>query len=70
MIHIYQLFVIIRSQEVGPLQLVIHMVQNRHVGQQGTRWEKTNRKLTSFKMVISFICLLPVYLLLSIMAVL
>ena len=61
---------IIRSQEVGPLQLVIHMVQNHRVGQQGTHWDKTNRKLTSFKTVISFICLLPVFLLLSTMTVL
>ena len=49
----------------GPLQLVIHVVQNRHFGEQATHWDKTNKELTSFKMVISFICLLPLHLLLS-----
>ena len=36
----------------GPLQLVIHVVQNQRFGEQPTHWDKTNKELTSFKMVI------------------
>ena len=49
----------------SPLQLVIHVVQNQRFGEQATHWDKTNKELTSFKMVISFIFLLPLHLLFS-----
>ena len=50
---------------LGPLQLVIHVVHNRHA--VGTLWDETNKMLTSLDMLISFVCL---FLLLSTMAVL
>ena len=28
---------------IGPLQLAIHMVQNRHAGEQKSHWDKTNK---------------------------
>ena len=39
----------------SPLQLVIHVVQNRPVGEQGTHWNKTNKVNYYFKR-----CELPV----------
>ena len=27
---------------MGPLQLAIHVVQNRHAGEQKSHWDKTN----------------------------
>ena len=42
---------------IGPLQLFISMVQNRNVGEQGTRQGETNKEFESFLMVISFVCL-------------
>ena len=41
----------------GHLQLVIQVVQNHHAGEQGTQWDKTTKRVTPFKMVISFVCL-------------
>ena len=54
----------------GHLQLVIQVVQNRHAGEQGTQWDNTTKRLTPFKMVISFVCLVLVCPMLSSMAVL
>ena len=54
----------------GHLQLVIQVVQNHHAGEQGTQWDKTTKRVTPFKMVISFVCLVLVCPLLSSMAVL
>ena len=30
------------SKLIGPLQLAIHVVQNRHAGEQKSHWDKTN----------------------------
>ena len=46
------------------------MVQNRHAGEKMMYREKTIKELTSFKIYISFVCLLPVRHSLSSMAVL
>ena len=54
----------------GHLQLVIQVVQNHHAGEQGTQWDKTTKRVTPFKMVISFVCLVLVCHLISSMAVL
>ena len=45
--------------------LVIHVVKNRYPGEQETHWDKTNKRLTSLKMVIFFVCLLLVRFLLT-----
>ena len=50
---------------MGPLQQVSHMVQKHHTGEQETHWDKTNKELTSSKMVIFFVCLVPVRFLLT-----
>lgn len=50
---------------IGPFHLVIHVVQNQHFGEQATHWNKMNKELAPFKIVISFVCLLPLHLLLS-----
>ena len=34
---------------IATLQLVSHVVQNRHVGEQQTQWEKTNKEDYHFK---------------------
>ena len=48
---------------------MIHVVQNRYSGEQETHWDKTNKRLTSLKMVIFFVCLPPVRFLLTSIAV-
>ena len=55
-----------------PLQLVIHMVQNRHAEKQdNTLWQdKQMARIIAFKMVTFFLCLVPVHPLLSSIAVL
>ena len=55
--------------EIGPLQLVIHIIQSRHDRERETHWDKTNKELASFKMVISLVFLVLVSLMLSNMAV-
>ena len=55
--------------EIGPLQLVIHIIQNRHARERETHCDKTNKELASFKMVISLVFLVLVSLMLSNMAV-
>ena len=54
---------------MGPLQLTVTWYKNRHVGTQETHWDTTNKELTSFKMVIFFVCFVPVRLLRPNMAV-
>ena len=51
--------------EIGPLQLVIYIIQNRHARERETHWDKTNKELASFKMVISLVFLVLVSLMLS-----
>lgn len=55
--------------EIGPLQLVIHIIQNRHARERETHWDKTNKELASFNMVISLVFLVLVSLMLSSMAI-
>ena len=33
-------------ETIGPLQLAIHVVQNRHAGTQKSPWDKTNKRHT------------------------
>ena len=55
-----------------PLQLVIHMVQNRRVENQDNTLgqDKQMARIIVFKMVTFFLCLVPVHPLLSSIAVL
>ena len=55
---------------IGPLQLAIRVVQNRRAGEQKSHWDKTNKENYHFKLCMSFVCLVPVRLLLSSVAVL
>ena len=57
-------------REIGPLQLAIHVVQNGRAGEQKSLWDKTNKENYSSKLCMSFVCLVPVRLLLSGVAVL
>ena len=41
-----------------------HVVQIHLTGEQVTHWDKTDKELVSPKMVITFVCLVPVRLLL------
>jgi len=50
---------VLYPQTIGPLQLAIHVIQNRHAGEQKSRWDG-----------MPFVCLVPVRLLFSSMAVL
>ena len=52
------------GQTSASRELPIHVVQIHHTGEQVTHWDKTNKELVSSKMVISFVCLVPVRLLL------
>ena len=45
--------------------MVSHVVQKQLAGEQETHWDKTNRELTSSKMVIFFVCIVPVRFLLT-----
>ena len=56
--------------QIGPLQLAIHVVQNRRVGGQKSHWDKTNKENYHFKLCMSFVFLVPVRLLFSSVAVL
>ena len=47
----------ILSSLMAPLQLVSHVVQNRHVGEQQTHWEKTNKEDYHFNDVSSLLVL-------------
>ena len=35
-----------QNLEIGPLQLSIHVIQNRYVGKQKSQWGKTNKRNT------------------------
>ena len=50
---------------MGPLQVVSHVVQKHFAGEQETHQDETNKELTSSKMVIFFVCLVPVRFLLT-----
>ena len=56
------------DSEIGPLQLVIHVVQNRRAEEQTSPWDKTEENY-HLKLCLSFVCLVPVQLLLSSVAV-
>ena len=47
---------------IGPLQLAIHVVQNRRAGEQKSHWNKTNKENYLYKLCMSFVCLVPVRL--------
>ena len=61
---------VVKTAVIGPLQLAIHVVQNRRSGEEKSHWDKTNRENYHLKLCMCFVCLVPVRLLLSIMAVL
>ena len=60
----------LKMMTIGPLQLAIHVVQNRRAGEQKSHWDKTNKENYHLKLCMSFVCLVPVRLLLSSVAVL
>ena len=41
---------------IGPLQLAIHVVQNRHAGEQKSHWDKTNKRHTGIILNGNFLC--------------
>ena len=45
---------------IDPLQLAIHVVQNRHDEEQKSHWDKTNKENYHLKLCMSFVCLVPV----------
>ena len=45
---------------IGLLQLSIYVVQNRHVGTQKSRWDKTNKGNYHLKLCMPFVGLAPV----------
>ena len=55
---------------IGPLQLAIHVVQNSRAGEQKSHRDKTNKENYHFRLCMSFVCLVPVRLLLFSTAVL
>ena len=55
---------------IGSLQVAIHVVQNRRAGEQKSHWDKTKKENYSLKLCMSFVCLVPVRLLLTSTAVL
>ena len=56
--------------KIGPLQLDIHVVQNHHVEEQKSHWDKTNKGNYYLKLCLPFVCPVAVRRLLSCMAVL
>ena len=60
----------VEPPQIGPLQVAVHVVQNRHAGEQKSHWDKTNKGNNHLKLCMLFICLVPVRILLSSMAVL
>ena len=59
-LKIYEIIALYRVLLIGPLQPVIHVIQNRHAGEQRKHWRKTNKELISFKIVKKSACL-PVH---------
>ena len=43
------------SSAIGPLQLAIHVVQNRNAGMQKSHWDKTNKGNYHLKLYMPFI---------------
>ena len=58
------------SLPIGPLQLAILVVENRHAGNQKSHWDKTNKGNYHLKLCMAFVGLAPVRLLHTSMAVL
>ena len=58
------------SLPIGPLQLAIVVVENRHAGNQKSHWDKTNKGNYHLKLCMAFVGLAPVRLLHTSMAVL
>ena len=52
------------NTNVGSLNLAISVSQNHHAVDLWTHWEKTNKDLTSYKMIIPFVFYFPLRLLL------
>ena len=40
---------------MGPLQLAIHVTQNRRAGEQKSHWDKTNKENYYLKLCMSFV---------------
>ena len=57
------------SLAIGPLQLAIHVIQNRHAGEQKSHWDKTNEENYHSKLCVPFVGLVPEQLFLSSVAV-
>ena len=55
---------------IGPLQLAIHVVQNRRAGEKMSHWDKTNKENYHVQLCMSFVCLVPVRLFLFSVAIL
>ena len=60
----------LQKSSIGPLQLAIHVVQNRRAGEKKSHWDKTNKENYHLKSCMSFVCLVAVRLLLCSTAVL
>ena len=58
------------NSAIGSLQLAIHVVQNHRAGEQKSHDDKTDKENYHFKLCMSFVCLVPVRLLLSSVVVL
>ena len=50
---------------IGPLQVAIHVVQNRRTGEQKSHCDKRNKGNYHLKLCMPFVCLVPVRLLLT-----
>ena len=59
-----------QDTHIGPLQLSIHAVQNRHVGTQKLHWDKKHKGNCHLKLCMPFTGLAPVRLFRPNMAVL
>ena len=57
-----------QGTRIGLLQLVTHVVQNRHAGEQVTHWEKTKKENYHFKCCVLFVCRMSLRLLFFSMA--
>ena len=55
---------------IGPLEVAIHVVQNRRAGEQKSHRDKINKESYILKLCMSFVCRVPVRLLLTSTAVL
>ena len=51
---------------IGPLQVSIDVVQNRHIGTQTSHWDKTNNGNYHLELCVPFVGLTPIRLLLPI----